>query len=79
MKGIGAKHQETLSVPLLRGMTCWSELSSSPYAGRLEGVITALPCYTFQKEKKTPIFGVEKGKARIGHPGPIDFYKKTKL
>jgi hypothetical protein len=39
----------------------------------------ALPCYTFQKEKKTPIFGVEKGKARIGHPGPIDFYKKTKL
>ena len=55
MKGIGAKHQETLSVPLLRGMTCWSELSSSPYAGE-EGVITALPCYTFQKEKKTSNF-----------------------
>ena len=29
---------KTLSVPLLRGMTCWSGQYSSPYAGGLEGV-----------------------------------------
>jgi len=29
---------KTLSVPLLRGMTCWSGQYSSPYAGGLVGV-----------------------------------------
>ena len=30
--------EKTLSVPLFRGMTCWSGQYSSPYAGGLEGV-----------------------------------------
>ena len=38
---------------------------------------TSEMCYTFQKEKKTPSFGVEeKGKARKGRPDPDSFYQE---
>ena len=73
MKGVGAEHQ------MLMSATSICECEHSHLYVSLTYQRTALPCYTFQKEKKTPIFGVRKGKARIGHLGPIDFYKKTKL
>jgi len=51
MKGVGAEHQETLSVPLHRGMTCGPYVST-PKQGDLGGLHGPCRATPFKKRKR---------------------------
>lgn len=52
MKGVGAEHQETLSVPLLRGMTCSTDFWDFKDFWSAEGGQAVLRVLEVRREKK---------------------------
>ena len=63
MKGVGAEHQETLSVPLLREMTCGPNLVP-PLCREIRGGHHGLAVLHLSKREKDSNLWSRKGKAR---------------